>query len=182
MNIKKLDYIYDAEEFNEDHSTNEYYSGPIPMGRERDYIQRRDHTVQEFKKEIQKNADIEAEQKKKVDTSRQLFGISNQNINERVSLDEKFPGDIPYYIKVDNMAPLIPVNSYVMLKFCDQHASGEICVFRYKGHTYCNQIKIINKKIIAFSSNPKYKPVVLNPDDYHFIAVVSSLHVSLKRP
>lgn len=178
MSNQNQEYIYDAEEFNEDPTTSESYSGPVLMGREREYFNRRNQAVEEFV--AQRNADLEAEQKKKVDTSKQLFGISNQNHNHRVSLDEKFPGDIFYKIKADNMAPLIPMNSYVLLKFSEQHASGEMCVYRYMNKTYCNQIKIINNKVVAFSLNQKYKPVVLNPDDYYFIAVVASIHVSIK--
>lgn len=178
MSNQILEYIYE-EQFNEDPAISEFYAGPVLMGRERDYFNRRDQVVKEFV-DFQKNADLETEQKKKVDTSKQLFGISNQNHNHRISLDEKFPGDMFYKITTDNMSPLIPINSYVLLKFCDQHASGEVCVYRYKNQTYCNQIKVINGKVIAFSINPKYKPVVLNADDYYFIAVVSSIHRSLK--
>ena len=79
------------------------------------------------------------------------------------------------------MSPVIPINSYVLLKFCEQHASGEMCIYRYRNKTYCNQIKIINNKVVAFSLNPKYRPVVLDSDDYYFIAVVSSIHISIKR-
>ncbi|MBC7540191.1 MAG: hypothetical protein H7281_15305 [Bacteriovorax sp.] len=183
MSKTNQEYIYDPEEFkneyNEESATSEYYAGPVLMGREREYFNRRDQAVKEFV-DLQRNADVEAEQKKKVDTSKQLFGISNQNHNQRVSLDEKFPGDIFYKITTDNMSPLIPMNGYVLLKFCEQHASGEVCVYRYRNKTYCNQIKIINNKVVAFSLNPKYKPVVLNPDDYYFIAVVSSIHISIK--
>ncbi len=179
MSKTNQEYIYEAEEFNEDPNAGEYYAGTIPMGRERDYFNRRDQAVKEFV-DIQRNADIEDENKKKIDTSKQLFGISNQNSNHRISLDEKFPGDIFYKIMTDNMSPLIPINSYALLKFCEHHASGEVCVYRYRGKTYCNQIKIINNKVVAFSINTLYKPVVLNSDDYYFIAVVSSIHRSLK--
>lgn len=178
MSKENIQYIYEAEEFNENLGANESYSGPVLMGREREYFQGRHQAVQEFI--IQNTADLEAQQKKPIDTRGQLFGISNQNKSSRVSLDEKFPGEMIYQLKVDNMAPFYTKNSYVMLKFCEQHASGEICVFRYQGKTYCNQIKVINKKVIAFSFNEKYKPVVLNPDQYFFIAVVNSLHTSSK--
>ncbi|MBY0413296.1 MAG: S24 family peptidase [Bdellovibrionales bacterium] len=179
MSKANIDYIYEAEEFNEDTTSGEYYAGPVLMGRERDYFKRRNQAIEEFV-ELQKNSDLEAEQKKKVDTSKQLFGISNQNHNQRISLDEKFPGDLFYKITTDNMSPLIPINSYVLIKFSEQHASGEVCVYRYRGQTYCNQIKVINNKVIAFSLNPKYKPVILNADDYYFIAVVSSIHRSIR--
>jgi hypothetical protein len=179
MSETNQEYIYDAEEFNEDPSTSEYYAGPVLMGREREYFSRRNQAVTEFV-EQQRNADIEAEQKKKIDTSKQLFGISNQNHNQRISLDEKFPGDMFYKITTDNMSPLIPVKSFVLLKFSEQHASGEVCVYRYRGQTYCNQIKIINNKVVAISINQKYKPVVLEADEYYFIAVVSSIHRSIK--
>lgn len=179
MSNQNPQYIYDTEEINGDPSANEYYAGAIPMGREREYFGRRKQAMQEFL-ELQKNADVEAEQKKKVDTNPQLFGISNQNHNQRISLDEKFPGDMLFKIMTDNMSPYITPKSYVLLRFSDQHASGEVCVYRYKGQTYCNQIKVIDGKVIAISFNPKYKPVILNPDDYYFIAVVSSIHRSLK--
>ncbi|MBC7539429.1 MAG: hypothetical protein H7281_11455 [Bacteriovorax sp.] len=179
MSKTNQEYIYDAEESNVDHATNEASAGPVLMGREREYFDRRNQTVKEFV-EHQRNADLEVEQKKKVDTSKQLFGISNQNHNHRVSLDEKFPGDMFYKVTTDHMSPLIPINSYVLLKFCDQHASGEVCVYRYRGQTYCNQIKVIKNKVIAISINSKYMSVVLNADDYYFIAVVSSIHRSLK--
>ena len=178
MSNENLQYIYDAEEFNEDASTGESYSGPVLMGREREYFNVRQQAVQDFI--VQTNADVEAENKKKVDTSPQLFGISNQNNNQRISLDEKFPGDMLYKIMADNMSPYIPPKSYVLLKFSEQHASGEVCVYRYRGKTYCNQIKKVNEKLIAFSVNPKYKPVILDPDEYFFIAVVISTHRVLK--
>jgi hypothetical protein len=181
MSKEKLEYIYDEEEFNQEYDSVEYYSGPVPMGKEKDYLQRMNSSVQEFKRDLQKNADIEAENKKKVDTSGQLFGISSQNINQRVSLDEKFPGEMLYQIKADNMSPYILPDTYVMLRFCEVHASGEICVFRYKGKTYCNQIKHENGKLIAISLNKKYKAVFLNPDEYFFIAVVTSIHRTIKR-
>lgn len=171
-------YIYDAEEYNEDLATTKHRPGPVLMGREREYFNRQREAIAEF--ELQNNADLAAEYKKKVDTTPQLFGISNQNHNQRASLDEKFSGDMLYKVTADNMSPFILPNTYVMLKFSDQHASGEICVFRYRGKTYCNQIKIINNKVVAISLNPKYKPVVLDPDDYIFIAVVSSIHRALK--
>lgn len=178
MSNENLQYIYDAEEFNENTSTDESYSGPVLMGREREYFSRRQNAVQDFI--VQTKADVEAENKKKVDTTSQLFGISNQNNNQRISLDEKFPGDMLYKIVADNMSPYIPPQSYVLLKFSEQHASGEVCVYRYRGKTYCNQIKKINNKLIALSINPKYKPVILDPDEYYFIAVVISTHRALK--
>lgn len=179
MTTQSQEYIYESEEYNQDSPVKESYVGPVLMGREQDYFQRRNQAIKEFV-DLQKNADLESEQKKKIDTNRQLFGISNQNYNHRISLDEKFPGDLFYKLTTDNMSPLIPINSYVLLKFSEQHASGEVCVYRYKGHTYCNQIKLINKQVVAFSINPKYKPVVLDPDDYYFIAVVASIHRSIR--
>lgn len=178
MSNENFQYIYD-EEFIENPITDQFSTGPVTMGKEREFYDRRSEAVKEFV-DFQKNSDIEESKKEKIDTSKQLFGISNQNKNSRVSLDEKFPGDLFYKLTTDNMSPLIPINSYVLLKFCDQHASGEVCVYRYKGQTYCNQIKIINGKVVAFSINPKYKPVVLHPDYYYFIAVVSSIHRSIK--
>lgn len=171
MSNQNPQYIYD--------DTEESYAGPVLMGREREYFNRRKEAVKDFI-EFQKNADVDSENKKKVDTAPQLFGISNQNHNQRISLDEKFPGDVLYKIVADNMHPYISPNSYVLLKFSEQHASGEICVYRYRGQTYCNQIKVVDKKIIAISLNPKYKPIILDPDEYYFIAVVSSIHRSLK--
>lgn len=179
MSNENLQYIYDSEENYEASSDGEHYSGPIPMGKEREYLSRKNKELKDFL-ELQLNADIEAEQKKKVDTSPQLFGISNQHNSLRVSLDEQFPGDMLYKITADNMSPYIPPKTVVLLQFCHQHASGEVCVYRYKGRTYCNQIKVIDKQIIALSFNPKYKPIRLDPDEYILIAVVSSIHRSLK--
>lgn len=179
MSEAKLQYIYEAEEYYEESPSDESYAGPVLMGRERDYFLRRNQSVQEFI--IQQSADIEAERNIKVDTSPQLFGISSQNKNQRVSLDKKFPGDMLYQVKTDNMSPYILPKTYVLLTFSEQHASGEICVFRYKGKTYINQIKKIGNKLVAISLNPKYKPIILDPDEYIFLAVVTSIHRSVNR-
>jgi phage repressor protein C with HTH and peptisase S24 domain len=176
--MSTLKYIPETDDFN-DNPTPEFYSGPVLMGREREYFKQRNIAVKEFIDQ-QKNSDLQAEYKKKVDTSNQLFGISAQNNNKRISLDEKFPGDMFYKITTDHMSPLIPINSYMLLKFSEQHASGEVCVYRYRGQTYCNQIKLENNKVLAVSINQKYKTVVLDPDEYFFIAVVYSFHRSLK--
>ncbi len=177
MSEEKVRHIYVPEDFSDESTAAEYYDGPIKMGREKEFFQRCNKISQEFI--IKNNSDLESEEKKPIDTSRQLFGISNQNISERVSLDEKFPGQMLYKIKTDNMTPLFHINTYVMLRFCDFHQSGAICVYRYKGKDYINQIKFVNKKVVAISFNKKYKPYYLDPDEYHFIAVVNSFHGSV---
>lgn len=177
MNEEKSRHTYIPEDFSEESSPGEYYDGPIKMGREKEYFQRCNQTSKEFI--IKNNSDLETEEKKPIDTSRQLFGISNQNISERVSLDEKFPGQMLYKIKTDNMAPLLHINTYVMLRFSDYHQSGAICVYRYKGKDYINQIKFVNKMVVAISFNKKYRPYYLDPDQYFFIAVVNSFHGSV---
>ena len=171
MSKENLNYSYEL--YDEPESV-ESYIGPVLMGREREYFARRNQIVEDFKIEI--NADLNREQKKKVDTSGQLFGISSQNLNQRVSLDEKYPADLFFCLKADNMFPYILPGTDIGLKFSDQHASGEVCVYRYKGKPYCNVIKIINGKLYALSYNQKYKPVILEPDEYYFIAVVTCIH------
>ena len=82
MSKEELLYISDTEYFSEDSSTSESYAGPILMGREREYFQRQWQAVQEFVKRV--DSDLEIENKKKVNTDGQLFGISNQNHNQRI--------------------------------------------------------------------------------------------------
>ncbi|MBC7427155.1 MAG: S24 family peptidase [Bacteriovorax sp.] len=176
MGNEKLQYIYDAKEFCEGPEAGESCSRPVKMGREREYFNQRNKELQEFI--VQNNADLEVEKKKKVDTSGQLFGISNQNNNQRISLDEKFPADMLYKIATDNMSPYILPNTFVGIKFSDYRANGKICIYRYRGKTYCNLIKVKNNKIIAESFNEKYKPVLLDPNDFYLIAVVSTLHLT----
>ncbi len=178
MSNENTQYTYE-EDFYKETTTEESYSAPVMMGKERDYFARRNRAVKEFV-EFQTNADLQAEYKKKVDTRPQLFGISNQNINKRVSLDEKYPADLLFQIKTDNLLPYFPQNTVVGLKFDKQHASGEICVYRYRGQVYCNVIKFENGKVIAHSPNPKYKDVFLNPDEYYFIAAINHLHVDVR--
>lgn len=178
MSNENIQYISE-EDFDQEPTTEESHSAPILMGKERDYFARRNRAIKEFV-EYQANSDLQKEYRKKVDTRPQLFGISNQNINQRVSLDEKYPAELLFQIKTDNLVPYIPQNAIVGLKFDRAHASGEICVYRYRGETYCNVIKLVNNKLIASSLNPKYKDVYLNPDEYYFIAVVMHLHVDIR--
>lgn len=136
--------------------------------------------VQEFEKVIQRNEDIVKIENEEVSIDGGLFGIATQFKKNQISLDEKYGGDAPYTILTDNMAPLLPPNTDVVLKFCLKHASGEICLYRYRGEDFINQIFIENGKVIAKSINPKYKPVELDPDEYKFIAVVFSAHFFLR--
>jgi hypothetical protein len=165
---------------------------PIKMGRESTYWQRmQEKELYEEFVPTQQNEDLKALTKKEVSTDKQLFGIGNQYKAEGVSLDKKYQGEgieldkkydsnSPYEIQTDHMMPLIPPFSDLKLRYCTDFASGEVCVYRYRGENYCNQIKIENGRLVAHSLNPRYKPVVLDPQEYHFLAVIDSVHYFLK--
>jgi SOS-response transcriptional repressor LexA len=163
-------------------NTNPTSLGPpkaIQMGEEAVFLSRVCLPTEEAN-EIQRNQDIEFMSKKDISIEGGLFGVAKQNSHLGVSLDQKYQSSMPYHLEVDNMAPLIPPHADLILKFCTDFASGEICVFRYRGETYCNQIFIEEGRLIAKSVNPKYKPVVLDPEEFHQIAVIDSVHYFLK--
>lgn len=154
-------------------------SKPLKMGQEELYWAKREEAIVDFL-ETQKNSDLKELEKKKFSIEKQLFGIGNQYTHSGISLDSKYFGDICYQLKTDHMLPLIPPNTDLLLKFCNDFAYGEICVYRYREDTYCHQIIKENGKLLAKSLNKNYKTIELNPNEYFFIGVISSVHYSVR--
>ncbi len=125
---------------------------------------------------IQRNADLRSSFTEEMNVEGALFGTAKQNHGRGVELDKLYEADMYFHIETDNLLPYITPYTKLGIKFCHDFASGEICVFRYRDTTYCNQIKIENGIMVAHSFNPKYRPIILNSNEYHFIGVVDHGH------
>ena len=154
-------------------------SKPLKMGMEEIHYRKRDQALKDFM-QSQANADLKKADEADLSIKEQLFGIGAQYKCDGVSLDEKYFGHIVYQLHTDHMLPWLPPKTDLLLKFCSDFASGEICVYRFQGETYCNQIWKEGSRYSAVSFNKKYKPIVIDSNEFFLVGVILSVHYSVK--
>ena len=98
-----------------------------------------------------------------------LCAGTGNNIDDNVPYTEyetdEMYCDFALKVSGDSMEPDIPNGSIVLVKICDIVNSGEIGAFYYDGVAYCKRVLFENGKSYLESSNTKYAPIEILPEN-----------------
>ncbi|MGK0367491.1 MAG: DNA polymerase V [Thermoproteota archaeon] len=98
-----------------------------------------------------------------------LFGVSDDFVEERLSLDEKFSTDKAsvFFVRAsgDSMEPLIFTGDILIVDTAIHLFKGAVGAFFYNGNPICKRWIIENGKKILRSDNPSQQDIIISEDD-----------------
>lgn len=90
---------------------------------------------------------------------------ANDNIIERINLNEKLDADYALIVNGNSMHPIIEDGEYVYVKSVDELNNNDIGVFYYNGSVTCKKFFKNDSIIKLISINPGYEDFVFYLDD-----------------